>query len=308
MDIIVVSNKRGRTWRIKLHPRNVLSWLLPAVGVASILSLVFMLGFWVRGEGGVLPTSLVSTWAKEAQAQRQELALAREKAEQDTHALARRIALLHAHVMRLDAAGQRLTEVAGLDAGEFNFRQTPPVGGPEEPMDSLKGLENVLLSLDQFEQRLSDRERQMRVLEDLLLASRLQKQVKPSGWPVENGWISSSYGWRTDPFTGRYTMHSGVDFAARDGSHVLAVAAGIVTEVADRSGYGLMVEVNHGNGYVTRYAHNDGALVVAGQKIRKGERIATMGSSGRSTGPHVHLEVLFNGRAVNPEEYIQAAR
>lgn len=308
MDIIVVSNKRGRTWRIKLQPRNVLSWLLPATALVSVLSLVFMMGFWVRGEGGVLPSSLVSTWAKEAQAQRQELSVARERAEQDAHALARRIALLNAHVMRLDAAGQRLTEVAGLDAGEFNFQQSPPVGGPEEPAVRLKGLNDVLSSLDQFEQRLSDRERQMRVLEDLLLASRLQKQVRPSGWPVENGWISSSYGWRTDPFTGRYTMHSGVDFAARDGAHVLAVAAGIVTDVAERSGYGLMVEVNHGNGYVTRYAHNESTLVVPGQKIRKGERIAQMGSSGRSTGPHVHLEVLFNGRTVNPEEYIQAAR
>lgn len=309
MDIIVVSNKRGRTWRVKLHPRHVFSWLPLAAVVAVVTAAIFGAGYGLRGDGSVLPAGLVADWAREVGLQRAELSKAREEAEQNTHALARRIALLHAHMLRLDAAGKRLTTVAGLDAGEFNFDQAPPLGGPEETVVHEEGaLDHVLASLDQFEKQLSDRERQMRVLEDLLLASRLQKQVKPSGWPVDSGWISSSYGMRTDPFNGRYAMHSGIDFASREGSDVLAVAAGIITEAGDRFGYGDMVEINHGNGFVTRYGHNEKVLVRAGDKVNKGQRVALMGSTGRSTGPHVHFEVLFNGQVVNPAKYIEAAR
>jgi murein DD-endopeptidase MepM/ murein hydrolase activator NlpD len=148
----------------------------------------------------------------------------------------------------------------------------------------------------------------MRVLEDLLLVSRLQRQVKPSGWPVERGWISSAFGMRTDPFTGRRAMHTGTDFAGRAGADVLSVAAGIVTEAGPRFGYGMVVEINHGNGYVTRYGHNARVLVKPGDKVNKGQRIALIGSTGRSTGPHVHFEVLFNDKVVNPTEYIEASR
>ena len=314
MDIIVVSNKRGRTWRIRLDLRHVLSWLPLGLAVSLLLTAVFMLGFWVRGDGSVLPTGLVAAWAKEVSAQRAELGSARELAEQNAHALARRIAQLQAHMLRVNAAGARLTEIAGLDRGEFDFAQAPALGGPEEPdgqeaaLAQETTLANVLASLDHFEERLSDRERQMRVLEDLLLASRMQKQVRPSGWPVENGWISSLFGRRIDPFTGRIAHHAGIDFAARAGTDVLSVAAGIVTEAGDRFGYGRIVEINHGNGYVTRYGHNSQVLVKAGDKVNKGQRIALMGSTGRSTGPHVHFEVLYNGSVVNPERYIQAAR
>jgi murein DD-endopeptidase MepM/ murein hydrolase activator NlpD len=211
--------------------------------------------------------------------------------------------------MRLDAAGARLTEIAGLDKGEFNFAQPPPVGGPEiQEASQPVSADEVLSSLASFEKQLADRERQMRVLEDLLLASRLQKEVRPSGWPVENGWISSLFGMRMDPFTGLRAFHAGVDFAARQGANVQSVAAGIVSDVGERFGYGLLVEINHGNGYVTRYGHNNAALVTVGERVRKGQAVALVGDSGRSTGPHVHFEVLLNGRTVNPYQYIQAAR
>jgi murein DD-endopeptidase MepM/ murein hydrolase activator NlpD len=308
MDIIVVSKKRGRTWKLRLEPGNILGWLPLAAVAMLICSLGVAAGYFLHGDGAVIPSGLVATWAKEVGAQRLELTQARAEAEQNAHALARRIAELQAHVLRLDAAGQRMTQIAGLDRGEFNFNNPPPVGGPDESASSREpALGNALASLDAFEKQLSDRERQMRVLEDLLLASRLQQQVRPSGWPIDGGWISSTFGWRTDPFTGRYTQHSGIDFAGRDGSDVLAVATGIVTDAGERSGYGELVEINHGNGYVTRYGHNERILVKVGDKVNKGQRISLMGSTGRSTGPHVHFEVLFNGLVVNPEQYIQAA-
>ncbi|HEY0914876.1 MAG TPA: M23 family metallopeptidase [Solimonas sp.] len=306
MDIIVVN--RGRTTRLKLDRRNVLLWVPLALVFSLFSAAVFFIGYASRGEGGVLPERLVADWANEVEAQRIELRKARSAAEEDANALARRIALLQAHVLRLDAAGQRLTEVAGLEQGEFDFSQPPPIGGPEESEIEGSGLSSVLISLDDFEQQLTDRERQLRVLEDLLLASRLQKQTRPSGWPVENGWISSLFGWRSDPFTGRTTMHSGIDFAARAGADVMSAAAGIVSQAGSHAGYGNLVEINHGNGYVTRYGHNSRLLVNVGDRVLKGQRIALVGSTGRSTAPHVHFEVLFNGAVVNPQEYIQAAR
>jgi murein DD-endopeptidase MepM/ murein hydrolase activator NlpD len=308
MEVIVVSHKRGRTWRLHVTPGRIHSWLPLALIGALLIGSAGLAGHWLRGEGGVLPESLVADWAREAGAQRLELARAREEVEQNTRALARRIALLHAHVQRLDSAGRRLTEVAGLDSGEFDFEREPPLGGPEVGMVEDTALERVLASLDQFERQLSERERQMRVLEDLLLVSRLQRQVQPSGWPVDRGWISSAFGMRTDPFTGRRAMHTGIDFAGRAGADVLAVAAGIVTEAGPRFGYGTVVEINHGNGYVTRYGHNARVLVQAGDRVNKGQRIALIGSTGRSTGPHVHFEVLFNDKVVNPAQYIEASR
>jgi murein DD-endopeptidase MepM/ murein hydrolase activator NlpD len=286
-----------------------MGWLPPAIVGLAVFSATLGLGYWIKSIDGRLPVDIVGMWAGELQQQRQQLAVTRELVENNTGALARRVAQLHAHVMRLDAAGARLTEIAGLNKGEFNFDQPPAVGGPEilEPAQPV-GSDEVLQSLASFEKQLADRERQMRVLEDLLLASRLQKEVRPSGWPVENGWISSLFGMRMDPFTGLRAFHAGVDFAARQGANVQSVAAGIVSDVGERFGYGLLVEINHGNGYVTRYGHNDTSLVTVGDRVRKGQAIALVGDSGRSTGPHVHFEVLLNGRTVNPHEYIQASR
>jgi murein DD-endopeptidase MepM/ murein hydrolase activator NlpD len=309
VDIILVSHKRGRTWRMTLSTRRVMGWLPAAVMGVAVFCATLGLGYWIKSIDGRLPVDIVGMWAGELQQQRQQLAATRELVENNTGALARRVAQLNAHVMRLDAAGARLTAIAGLDKGEFNFDQPPAVGGPEIQETSRPvATDEVLASLAAFEKQLADRERQMRVLEDLLLASRLQKEVRPSGWPVENGWISSLFGMRMDPFTGLRAFHAGVDFAARQGANVQSVAAGIVSDVGERFGYGLLVEINHGNGYVTRYGHNDSSLVTIGDRVRKGQAIALVGDSGRSTGPHVHFEVLLNGRTVNPHQYIQAAR
>jgi murein DD-endopeptidase MepM/ murein hydrolase activator NlpD len=311
MDIIVVSRDRRRTWRFALTPRNVLLWLPLAFVLGAVTATAGLVGWAVRGGGAgvALPSEVAQLWSRQVSEQRQELVRAKAEAEENARALSQRVALLQAHVLRLDAAGGRMTEIAGLDPEEFNFAQPPPIGGPEAAAAPVAvGSDPVLGSLEAFEEKLDARERQMRVLEDILVAGRMQRELKPSGWPVANGYMSSVYGWRADPFNGRRALHQGIDFAAPHGSDVLAVAGGIVSTAAPEDGYGLMVEINHGNGYVTRYGHNQRVLVKPGQKVDKGQRIATVGNSGRSTGPHVHFEVLLNGYVVNPAQYIQAAQ
>jgi murein DD-endopeptidase MepM/ murein hydrolase activator NlpD len=122
---------------------------------------------------------------------------------------------------------------------------------------------------------------------------------------VESGYISSLYGQRTDPFDGNQASHHGIDFAAVAGTQVLAVADGVVSHTGTDGGYGRMVEITHGNGYVTRYAHNAKLLVKPGQTVKRGDPIALMGSTGRSTGPHVHFEVLRDGRPMNPLSFVR---
>ena len=195
---------------------------------------------------------------------------------------------------------------AFFDVGEFDFSSMPSLGGPEEPLAvaDTHQMSTLLTALDQLGAQLDDRQQQLNVLEDFLLNRKLRDEVHPEGRPVTSGYISSMFGNRTDPFTGRAAFHKGVDFAGREGAGVVAVASGVVIWSGDRYGYGQMVEINHGNGYVTRYAHNSENLVAVGDTVKRGETIAVMGSTGRATGPNLHFEVLHNGRVVNPLSYV----
>lgn len=229
--------------------------------------------------------------------------------ESQLQAMTMNLAELQARMTRIDALGEHLTAMADLEEGEFDFSQPPALGGP------ISGEFNVDFSavdlggeLGRFQARLEDREKQLDVLESLLTNHNLQQQGWVSGRPVEKGWISSYYGKRTDPFSGKQTMHNGLDFAGKEGSNVVAVAAGVVTYAGNRSGYGKMVEVSHQDGFVTRYAHNQKNLVAAGDVVRKGDAIALMGKSGRATGSHVHYEVYKHGRPVDPSSYVARTR
>jgi len=223
------------------------------------------------------------------------------------NALALRLGQMQAQMVRLNALGQRLTQMADLDDGEFNFDEIPALGGSADPLQlGFSSAPAFLHELGQLSRELEDRERQLTVIETLLMNRNVNEQVFPAGRPLLSGWISSFFGVRTNPFNGRREFHRGIDIAGKKGSEVIAVAAGVVTRSERRAGFGNLVEVDHGNGYVTRYAHNDRNLVKVGETVVKGEPVALLGSTGRATGTHVHFEVHRNGKVVDPMRYIKA--
>jgi murein DD-endopeptidase MepM/ murein hydrolase activator NlpD len=266
-------------------------------------------GYWWGKEHAVEPEMLAVSLQQELESQRSDIKLARQEAEEDLNALAMRLGRLQAHVTRLDALGDRLTHMAKLDDGEFDFSSSPAQGGPEEAnVAATIGINDFIAQLETLSEQLEDREGQLSVLQDLLLSKNLLDEVMPAGRPSNSGWISSKFGTRTDPFTGKPAWHRGVDIAAKEGGDVIAVAAGLVTYAGKRYGYGNLVEITHGNGYVTRYGHNSAIAVKVGETVKKGQKISSVGNTGRSTGPHIHFEVWVNGKAVDPMKYITAVR
>ena len=237
---------------------------------------------------------------------KREIAELKQQLQERVDAMAMRLGEVNAHVIRLDALGKRLTEMANIDHREFDFDSAPPTGGPETEGVSAADSRSHATCWSRSSGKVDLRDAQLAALENVILARKLKEQIHPEGRPVQAGFISSYFGERQDPFTGHQAFHKGIDFAGSAGSEVVAVAAGVVTWAGERSGYGSLVEISHGNGYVTRYGHNQKNLVAVGQTVTRGEPIALMGSTGRSTGPHVHFEVLRNGRQVNPASFIGA--
>lgn len=304
MNVILLVKNMRRPVKIHLtRPRAVLLmtlFLLPMVmaGYAGF--------YW--GSQNAREVAIVDTGVTAADAG--QTTVSRELREH-VNALAARLGTLQAHVIRLDAVGRRLVDLAGLDNGEFNFNNPPSQGGPEsvsvfeQPTIKLPGL---LQSVDALDKQIEDRGQQFNVLESFFMNRNLLNAVLPAGRPVQDGWVSSFFGFRADPFTGRRAHHDGVDIAGKKGDPIEVVASGIVIFSGERAGYGNLVEINHGNGYVTRYGHNALNLVKEGDRVTKGQVVAMMGSTGRSTGPHVHFEVLRDGRIVNPIKYLSDVR
>jgi len=308
MSIIFLPN--NSTGPARKVGRNQLIAALVAL-VLFVPSVAVVVGY-LAGKGAAVDQreAFVSGMVQDQlEAQRSDLLAAKQDAQENINALTLRLAELQSRVIRLDALGQRLTEMAKLDKGEFNFDEKPSLGGPAQVADLGEAdLGSFLDSFDVLAKQLEDREQQLAVLESLMMSRSLEEEVFPAGFPAEKGWISSRFGIRTDPFTGRPARHDGIDIAGKLGSKVLSVASGVVTWSGERYGYGNLVEVNHGNGYVTRYAHNSEHLVAVGDTVKKGQPLALMGSSGRSTGPHIHFEVLRHGNVVNPLKYVRASR
>lgn len=311
MKIIIVSKRHGttRSFTLGAWTRTLLSFCLIGLPVAAVFGYQFLTEHSHNSGAPIGADMGTEAWARALEKQKRDVNKATKEAEQKLAALTMRVAELQARLVRLDALGERLTSMAKLDSGEFDFSRAPALGGPELSLDGeeIAGSHDLTDMLADLGAKIENRQYQLEILEALLANRKLQNDVFLAGRPIKNGWMSSAFGRRTDPFTGRVAWHEGVDFAGKEGSNIIAVAAGVVTWSGDRSGYGKMVEINHGNGYSTRYAHCKENLVKVGDVVKKGQIVALMGSSGRSTGPHVHFEVYKHGRAVDPSTYIHRA-
>ena len=306
MNVVIFGKGLGKPRQLSLSGTAAGLVLLAAVGL--ITAAAFAGGYlYSSANGSGVSTAELSSLGDELAAHQESIEEIRRQNEDTLDALAIRVAQMNARVIRLDALGRRLTEMADIEEGEFDFDSEPALGGPEEPLasGSLVGMPDVVDAMNTLGGQLDDHEAQLWVLESVIMNENLQERVYPQGRPVDTGWISSYFGQRTDPFTGKPANHTGIDFAGRMGADIYAVADGVVTYSGDRYGYGIMVEVNHGNGYSTRYAHNSENLVEVGDEVRKGEVVAMMGQTGRATGPNLHFEVLKDGRRVNPVNFIR---
>jgi len=226
--------------------------------------------------------------------------------EQQLMSLTLKLAELQSQVLRLNALGDRLASEANIPEKEFNFGEQPPSGGPLSELEQPQflSLSDLILNINGLTEQIEREEKQLQLLESVALGHHIENSSYLSGRPITKGWLSSYFGMRKDPFSGKPAMHKGVDFAGKEDADVIATASGVVSWAEPRYGYGNLIEINHGAGLKTRYGHNKTMLVKVGDVVSKGQVIARMGSTGRSTGPHVHYEILRNGTQINPIKYV----
>lgn len=299
--MIEISNLHDTRQRAIAQAQQLRRWARsrPWAALALLLGAGMLCGAAARSAIGMAQVEALQAADAERQA---ELDKVRRDAQRDVNALAARLAELQAQANRLNALGTRLTRAGQLQDGEFDFEKPVGQGGggiardmpPAELRARLVALEN--------EYRVAGT--QLSVLETLLFNRALDSNTVPSREPIAGSFVTSGFGGRADPFGGGSQFHKGIDFQASIGDPVLAVADGVVSYAGDRSGYGNTVEIDHGNGYVTRYAHNSRLVRQVGDLVRAGQEIARAGSSGRSTGAHVHFELWQDGVVVNPRKFL----
>lgn len=305
MNIILVSNRYAKARSLTLTGVHVFvaGLVMAILFVAAVLMAQYAI---VRLQSGVISDEL-RTWLASAQAdeqRKQEIYL-----RQSLDAMAVRLGQMQAQLQRLDSLGARLAKMSGMKPGEFSFDLAPARGGPYLPSlpqqeVSMKSLGEQLEGLSVL---LSDRSDKLVALETLLQQDRLDKKMLPSIAPVRSSWYSSNFGWRLDPFTGQNALHEGVDYMVPEGTPIYASSGGVVVFAGLHPQYGNMVELDHGNQITTRYAHASKVLVKVGEVVRRGQEIARVGNTGRSTGNHLHFEVRYKGIAQNPVRFLQQA-
>ncbi len=265
-------------------------------------------GVWMAQptERKVDNTELVAITQTGLMQQRDAVAELKQDTEQKLAGMMLKLGEMQSQLQRLNALGEKLALQSGLDTQEFAFGQLLPTGGPitgDVVMDPVSS-DELMLKIDQMLLTLDDKTEQLEVLESILLSHHISDERYLSGRPIQSGWLSSYYGMRKDPFSGLPAMHKGIDFAGKEGDPVIATGAGIVTWSGSRYGYGQLVEIDHGNGVTTRYGHAKELLVNVGDVVTRGQVVAEMGNTGRSTGAHVHYEILKGGKQIDPLKYV----
>ncbi|MFA7240262.1 MAG: peptidoglycan DD-metalloendopeptidase family protein [Sulfuricellaceae bacterium] len=301
MHIILVSNSLAKGRTLTFGNKQVI--LLGIVLLLTPLLLAVALTYLSLFHATLLPHPLLQSLVLSAQ--QNELSKNRAYVQENLDAMAVKLGQMQAQMLRLDALGDRLAKLSGMNRQEFNFATPPGRGGAEStfPQKALTQ-EDFGQRLDELMNKLDARADQLGLMEALLLQQKVKKVALPSSRPVSTGWYSSNFGWRIDPFTGKNAFHEGVDFMADAGTPIRAAGGGIVIFADAYAGYGNMIDIDHGNGLVSRYAHTSKINVKVGDVVLKGQKIAEVGNTGRSTGSHLHFEVRHLGAAQNPQHYL----
>ena len=306
MNIILVAGADARARTITLDWRH---W---AVGGASLFVLFLLFTFAFNFVTLKWAAAMQHPWlsAIVLADQREEAARVHERVQGHLNAMAVRLGELQARMLRLDGLGERLAKTAGLKPQELPSLQpgaAPGRGGPVSSLPSRNlSVREFADMVEELTRQVDARSDQLSVLEALLVHDSANRKFLPTLYPVVDGWFSSNFGYRIDPFTGQSSMHEGIDFPAESGTPIVAAASGKVVVSEWHPAYGKMLEIDHGNGLVSRYAHTSSVVVKEGDLVVRGQRVATVGSTGRSTGPHLHFEVRLNGVPQNPARFLQS--
>lgn len=305
MHIILVSNRLTRARSLTLTTAHVVAGSVVLAGM--VIALAGVLFYVSVRHAAQLRLPMVESLVLSSQ--QDQARRAEDFLRGNLNAMAVKLGQMQAQLMRLDALGERLSGLAGLKAQEFRFGEVPGRGGAVSTLSPPHDL-----SLDEFSQQLDALSKQMEnrtdylgIVESTLFDARVKRKLMPTITPIDASWNASSFGWRIDPITGQHALHEGIDFIADVGTPIFAAAGGVVVVAEFHSQYGQMIEIDHGNNFVTRYAHASKLLVKVGEVVRRGRKIAEVGSTGRSTGPHLHFEVRNKGLAQNPARFLQAS-
>jgi murein DD-endopeptidase MepM/ murein hydrolase activator NlpD len=302
VQIIVIPDRLAKARTLNVSTRHLLASLFLALvllvaGTAGLYWLTFRFAADIK-----IPfVQQLVLAAQQGEAER-----ARQFVQQNLNAMAVKLGEMQAQLARLDALGDRLSALAGIRPQEFRFSETPGMGGAQPTTMPAQNL-----TMTQFNEKVALLSRQMEsrtdmlgLLEAQLFEQAVKKKAMPTMMPVSSPYNASSFGYRIDPFTGQQAMHEGIDFITDVGTPVVAAAGGVVQFAGFHPQYGNMIDLDHGNDLVTRYAHLSKVLVKEGDVLQRGRRIAESGTTGRSTGPHLHFEVRFRGAAQNPMRFL----
>ena len=302
MNIILVSGKLTKTRTLTLSARHLVFG--GVITLAAMLVMAFGLQYSLLRFASSINSSFVNNLIMSAQHEHNEKM--QSYVRENLSAMASKLGQMQAQLLRLDTLGERLARAAGFKPQEFMFDQVPARGGAVSTRPATEiSLGDLGRQVEVLTRQMADRTEKLGILDSLMIAVSAKKKLVPSVLPIEGGWYSSNLGWRIDPFTGMRSFHEGMDFMAEAGTTINAAAGGVVATSDFHPQYGNMIEIDHGNGLVTRYAHLSKRLAKAGDVILSGAKIGEVGSTGRATGPHLHFEVRRNGESVNPVRFLQ---
>jgi len=302
MNIILVSEKLPKARTITLGWFHLIA--SAALMLATVLALAGAMNYGLLRYAAELNIPYVKdvlVAIQEQQHQRTQSYL-----QDNLNAMAIRLGQMQAQLLRLDTLGERLAKLAGFKQQELMFSEVPGRGGANSSVPSQNiSLGDFTAQIDVLTRQLEDRGDKLGLLESMFTLESARKKLTPTKLPVEGGWYSSNYGWRIDPFTGQRAFHEGIDFMAEVGTPIHAAAAGVVVYSEFHPQYGNMIEIDHGNDLISRYAHASRRFVKIGDVVLRGSRIAEVGKTGRATGAHLHFEVRQRGAARNPAQFLQ---